>query len=64
MNLDEIDLKLLQINFITEYPLYTFHIVRCVSSDALKIKLMYLLAILMTHQRPSTAKIKCSQGHA
>ena len=31
-----------------------------VSSDALKIKLIYLLAVLMTHQKPSAAKKKCS----
>ena len=34
-------------------------IVGGVSSDALKIKLIYLLAVLMTHQKPITREIKC-----
>ena len=31
-----------------------------VSSDALKTKLIYLLTALMTHQKSSAGKIKCS----
>ena len=31
-----------------------------ISSDAFKIKLVYLLAVLMTYQKSSTAKIKFS----
>ena len=28
-------------------------------TETFKIKLIYLLAVLMTHQKQSTAKIKC-----
>ena len=48
MNLSGSDLSMVEIKFITEYPLFTFEFVGGVISDALKIMLMYWLAVLMT----------------
>ena len=42
MNVGSCDLSVIQINFVTEYPLSTFDVVGDVSSDALKVKLIYL----------------------
>lgn len=41
MNLSGSDLSMVEIKFITEYPLFTFDFVGGVSNDALKIMLMY-----------------------
>ena len=47
INLGGTDLSLVQIKFITEHSLHTFDVVGDVSSNALKINLIYLWTVLI-----------------